>query len=144
MEYKLKELPEKVYWLETKQFDIEDENGVEHSIRIGESSKNIEYWIWKEGKGGWNEIDDKDLMEWIYDVYPEQEWEFEEVDRKKFEEKMNELYDNYVKEKGEINSIKKFSDAVSDIQWRPEIAEYKNDFNERFKEVYNYLLKKVK
>jgi hypothetical protein len=144
VEYKLKELPETVYWLNTKQFDIEDENGVEYTIRIGESSKNIEHWIWKEGAGGWNEIDDQDLIDWIYDVFPEEEWELEEVERKKFEEKMDVLYDNYIKEKGEINSIEKFSEIISDMQWRPEVRDYKNDFNERFKAVYNYLLIKVK
>jgi len=64
MNYKLKEMPEKVYWAETKQFTVEDENGDTFDIRVGENSKFSEYWIYKNG---WEEIDDQDLMDYIYE-----------------------------------------------------------------------------
>ena len=39
MTYKLKENVGIVYWMETKEYLIEDENGKEFTIRVTESSK---------------------------------------------------------------------------------------------------------
>jgi hypothetical protein len=140
--FKLKELPRIVYWLETKQFTIIDKEGNEREIRIGESSKNIEYWIWEE-PGGWVEIEDMELMDWINEGLSEQEWVIENEKTKKIEEKMDELIDNYTKEKGEVKSFKEFDDLVSTIS-RANLFDRKDSYYEENYKIINYVKNKLK
>lgn len=80
MEYKLKTMPSVVYWLETKQFTVEDKDGNELEVRIADSSKDTQYWIWKNG---WEELEDKDLYEWLLEGMPNEEYLMrQEIDNK--------------------------------------------------------------
>ena len=71
MNYKLKTEPELVYFMETKECTIEDENGVEHEIRISEHSKGSDFFIYENDR--WEDITDRELITWIIDVLPYEE-----------------------------------------------------------------------
>ena len=143
MEYKLKAVPEVVYWQETKQFEAIDENGVEHTIRVTDSSKSMEHLIWNDD-GGWEDLEDQEMLDWILEGMPQDEWDFEQEVKKEFEPKMHEFYDNYVKEKGEIKDIKQFADIISEMKTMDGIYDYKKNHYERFYTVYNFILNKIK
>jgi hypothetical protein len=139
MNYKLKEMPEKVYWAETKQFTVENENGETFDIRIGESSKFTEYWIWKD-PGGWEEIDDDDLMEYINEQFADDEWEFELSAQKEREEKMDKIIDEYIKENGDQIKIDELVSKIS----RENLYPRNITFYEEFYHNYHYVNKKIK
>jgi hypothetical protein len=71
MTYKLKTQPEVVYYMETKECVIEDENGIEHTIRICEHSKGTDLLI--ETDAAWIDITDRDLRTWIFEDLPYEE-----------------------------------------------------------------------
>jgi hypothetical protein len=71
MNYKLKSEPEVIYYMETKEFIIEDENGVEHTIRVSEHSKGIDFLI--DTGRSWEDITDRELKTWIIEDLPEEE-----------------------------------------------------------------------
>ena len=71
MNYKLKTEPEVIYYMETKQFVVEDENGVEHTIRVSEHSKGTDFLI--ETKNSWDDITDRELRTWIIEDLPYEE-----------------------------------------------------------------------
>ena len=71
MPYKLKTEPLLVYYMETKQCTIEDENGVQHMIRVSEHSKGTDFFI-LDGNN-WNEITDRELINWILEDLPYEE-----------------------------------------------------------------------
>ena len=71
MNYKLKSEPQIVWFVETKQFIIEDENGVEHTIRYSENSKGCDFLILRNGY--WEDITDRKLKSWIIEDLPEEE-----------------------------------------------------------------------
>jgi hypothetical protein len=73
MTYKLKTEPELVYFMETKQCTIEDENGVEHEIRISEHSNGTDFLILDDS--GWQDITDRELIDYIMEDLP-----FEEIE----------------------------------------------------------------
>lgn len=136
MNYKLKEMPDKVYWAETKQFTVEDENGETFDIRVGENSKFSEYWIYKNG---WEEIDDQELMDYIYEGLPNDEYEFEEALQKEREEKMDKIFDEYVKEKGDDLNI----DELVSKFGRENLYPHDITFYEQFYHNYHYAKKKL-
>lgn len=68
MIYKLKENVGIVYWMETKEYLIEDENGNELTIRVTENSKGSETII--ETENGWEDVTDKGLKEYIWNELP--------------------------------------------------------------------------
>jgi len=72
MTYKLKTEPELVYFMETKQCTIEDENGVEYEIRISEHSNGSDFLILDDT--GWIDITDRGLIDYIIEDLP-----FEEI-----------------------------------------------------------------
>ena len=139
MNYKLKEMPEKVYWAETKQFTIEDENGQTFDIRIGENSKFTEYWIWKD-PGGWQEIEDEELMDYINEGLLDDEWEFENAAQKEREEKMDKIFDEYIKENGDQIKIDELVSKIS----RENLYPRGITFYEEFYHNYHYANKKIK
>lgn len=71
MPYKLKTELEVVYYMETKECTIEDQNGEEWTIRIAESSKGTDLIILTDN--GWESITDRELRDWIYNDLPEEE-----------------------------------------------------------------------
>ena len=71
MNYKLKTEPEVVYYMETKEFTIEDENGVQQEIRVSEHSKGGDFFILEDGM--WKEILDRELITWILEDLPNEE-----------------------------------------------------------------------
>lgn len=71
MNYKLKTEPELVYYMETKECTIEDENGVKYDIRISEHSKGSDFFIW-DGNN-WEDITDRELITWIMEDLPNEE-----------------------------------------------------------------------
>jgi hypothetical protein len=73
MTYKLKTEPELVYYMETKECTIEDENGVEYEIRISEHSKGTDFFI-LDGSD-WVDITDRELIDYIMEDLP-----FEEIE----------------------------------------------------------------
>ena len=73
MKYKLKTEPELIYFMETKECTIEDENGVEHEIRISEHSKGTDFFI-LDGSD-WVDITDRELIDYIFEDLP-----FEEIE----------------------------------------------------------------
>jgi hypothetical protein len=73
MKYKLKTEPELIYFMETKECTIEDENGVEHEIRISEHSKGTDFFILDDS--GWVDITDRELIDYIMEDLP-----FEEIE----------------------------------------------------------------
>lgn len=141
MGYKLESIPKIVYWLETKQFTIKDDSGKSHEIRVGESSKNVEYFIWKD-PGGWDEINDHELAEWINEDLSEQEWELEETKDKNTEIEMDKIIEEYKKESGEIKGLKELEDVVSQII-RSGILNHKKDHYERFYTAFYYVKRKM-
>lgn len=142
MAFKLKELPEKVYWLETKQFDIiDEETGKEYSIRIGESSKSVEQFMWHE-PGGWDDISDNSILEYLEEEFSNDEFDFENEERKKQEKVMDEAYEEFIKENGEVNDLKKFDSLVS--KFANIINDRSMDYYKRFYTSYSYALKKTK
>ena len=72
MKYKLKTEPELIYFMETKECTIEDENGVEHEIRISEHSKGTDFFILEDSD--WVDITDRELIDYIVEDLP-----FEEI-----------------------------------------------------------------
>ena len=71
MTYKLKSEPQVFYYMETKQCTIEDENGVEHEIRISEHSKGTDLIILNGNN--WDDITDRELITWIFEDLPYEE-----------------------------------------------------------------------
>ena len=71
MNYKLKTEPEVVYYMETKECTIEDENGVQREIRVSEHSKGSDFFILEDGM--WKEIIDRELITWILEDLPYEE-----------------------------------------------------------------------
>ena len=71
MNYILKTEPEVVYYMETKEFTIEDENGVQQEIRVSEHSKGGDFFILEDGM--WKEILDRGLITWILEDLPNEE-----------------------------------------------------------------------
>jgi hypothetical protein len=71
MNYKLKTEPEVVYYMETKECTIEDENGVQYMIRVSEHSKGTDFFI-LDGNN-WEDITDRDLRTWILEDLPYEE-----------------------------------------------------------------------
>lgn len=128
MNYKLKEKPEKVYWSETKQLTLIDEEGNEIEIRIGDSSKHTEYWMWFE-PGGWDEITNREIIDYLNDVFPDDESEFEDQERIEEERKMDEAMEKFIKENGEIKEIKQFDNLVSELM---RVQDYSKTYYERF------------
>lgn len=141
MKYKLKELPQNVYWSDTKQFTIIDEEGKEYEIRVGESSKNYEQWMWHE-PGGWDEIIDVSILDYLEEEFGEQEGEFENIKRKEEEKKMDEAYDKYVQEVTEKKEEIKLDDLISELT---KVQDYRTkDYYERFYHAYYHAKKKLK
>ncbi len=127
MNYKLKEKPQEVYWSTTKQFTIVDEEGREYEIRIGDSSKTIEWFMWHE-PGGWDEIIDVSILDYLENNFPDDESDFEEIERKEEEKKMDEVMEKFVQENGEIKEVKQFDDLVSEMM---KVQDYTKTFYER-------------
>ena len=71
MNYKLKSEPQVVYYMETKQFTVEDEFGVEHEIRISEHSKGTDMIILNGNN--WEDITDREFITWILEDLPYEE-----------------------------------------------------------------------
>ena len=71
MTYKLKTEPEIVYYMETKEFTIEDENGAEHEIRVSEHSKGTDFVILNGDD--WDDITDRELINWLIEDLPYEE-----------------------------------------------------------------------
>ncbi len=71
MPFKLKTDPKVVYYMETKQCTIEDENGVQHEIRISEHSKGTDFIILNGNN--WDDITDAELITWIMEDLPYEE-----------------------------------------------------------------------
>ena len=141
MSYKLKELPKEVYYLTTKQFTLVDDNSEEYEIRIGESSKGTEYFIWKDGQGGWNDLDDGDILEYLDEGFHDDEGEFEYNNTKEEEKKMDEVMEKFIKENGEITTIKLFDDVVSEMM---RVQDYSKDYYRRFYIAVHYAKNKLK
>lgn len=140
MGYKLKELPESAYWQETKQFTIVDDEGKETEIRITESSKHYERFMWHE-PGGWDEIEDDEINEYLEEQFSEDEYGFEMDEEKKMYEKMDVIYDKFIKKNGEVDDFKKFHNLIIEVNSE---TSRKKEYSKRFYEAYNYVFKKVK
>ena len=140
MGYKLKELPENAYWQETKQFTIVDDEGKEIEIRISESSKNYERFMWHE-PGGWDEIENDEINEYLEEQFSEDEYGFEMDEEKKMYEKMDVIYDKFIKENGEVDNFMKFHNLITEVDGE---TSHKKEYSKRFYEAYNYVFKKVK
>jgi hypothetical protein len=141
-QYKLESLPEIVYWLETKQYSIIDKDGNKREIRIGESSKNIEYWIWEE-PGGWVEIEDMELMDWINDGLSEEEWVIESEKTKKIEKEMDVLIEDYIKNNADVSTLKSFNELVSIIS-NANLFDRKTSYYEVNYKIVHYVKNKLK
>lgn len=138
MGYKLKELPEIAYWQETKQFTIVDDEGKEIEIRVSESSKSYERFMWHE-PGGWDEIEDDEINEYLDEQFGDDEWGFENEEKKEREEKMDIIIDDYIQEKGEVKVI---DDLISTIT-RSGIYPRRFKYYEEFYETYYYVKRKL-
>lgn len=142
MPYKLKELPEVSYWLENKQFDIIDDEGKEITIQISESPKHYERLMWIEGGGGWNEIEDDDILEYLdSDEFSEQEWEFENQKEKEMYTKMDVHYNKFIEENGDTNDFMKIDRLINAVFGE---TDYKKHYGERFYQAYQYVYKKLR
>jgi len=142
MAYKLKELPEISYWSENKQFDIIDDDGKEISIQISESPKHYERLMWIEGGGGWNEIEDDDILEYLdSDEFSDQEWELENEVEKNMYLRMDAVYDKFVEENGEVDDFMKFNELLNKVNGE---TDYKKEYGKRFYDSYQYVFKKLR
>ena len=135
MKYKLKEKPEKVYWSETKQFTIVDEEGREYEIRIGNSSKNTEWFMWHE-PNGWDEIGDVSILDYLEDYFDDDEWDLEKEEEKKRYKKMDIKTEEFIKENGNIDDLNKVDLLISNLMTE---TDYGKKYGERFYDAYNYV-----
>jgi hypothetical protein len=135
MTYKLKEKPKMVYSLETKQFTIVDEEGREYEIRISDSSKNTEWFMWHE-PGGWDEIGDVSILDYLEEGFGEDEWDFEREESKKINEKMDLKTEEFIKENGEIKDLNQVDSLISNLMTE---TDYSKKYGERFYDSYNYV-----
>ena len=140
MGYKLKELPEIAYWQETKQFTIVDEEGKEIEIRISESSKSYERFMWYN-PGGWNEILDDEINEYLDERFSDDEWEFEQQTEEEMYKRMDAVYDKFVEENGEVDDFMKFNQLIHEVNGE---TDYKKEYGKRFYESYQYVFKKLR
>lgn len=140
MTYKLKEKPEKIFWSDTFQFAIVDEEGKEIDIRIGENSKFTETFMWHES-GGWDEIKDPDIINYINEIYPDEVAEFEYEFVKEEEKKMGIALEKFISEKGEIDSKNKFEELISELR---NVQDYSKNHSERFYLAYFFVMRKLK
>lgn len=141
MKYKLKELPEIVYSSETKHLTIIDEEGKEYSISITDSSKHSEWLMWYE-PGGWDEIIDVSILDYLEEEFEEHKGEFENIKRKEEEKKMDGAYDKYVQEVTEKKEEIKLDDLISELSI---VQDYRTkDYYERFYHAYHHAKKKLK
>ena len=140
MRYKLKELPENAYWQETKQFTIVDETGKEIEIRITESSKHYERFMWHE-PGGWDQIEDNTINEYLDEKFSDDEWEFEKRAEEEMHRRMDAVYDKFVEEKGEVDDFAKFNQLIDEVTRE---TDYKKEHGKRFYDSYQYVYKKLR
>jgi len=140
MGYKLKELPENAYWQETKQFTIVDDEGKEIEIRITESSKHYERFMWHE-PGGWDQIEDNEIDEYLDEKFSDDEWEFEQKAEEEMHKKMDAVYDKFVEENGEVDNFMKFNNLINEVNRE---TDYKKEYGKRFYEGYNYVFNKLR
>ena len=65
---------DEVWWATTNEYDLEV-NGENLSVRIAETPKSTEYFVWNESTG-WEEADtDEGIMEIIYEAWSNGELE---------------------------------------------------------------------
>jgi hypothetical protein len=140
MGYKLKELPENAYWQETKQFTIVDDEGKEIEIRVTESSKFYERFMWHE-PGGWDEIDNDEINEYLDEQFSDDEWAFEQQAEEEMHKKMDAVYDKFVEENGEVDDFMKFNNLINEVNRE---TDYKKEYGKRFYDSYQYVFKKLR
>jgi hypothetical protein len=140
MGYKLKELPQNAYWQETKQFTIVDDEGNEIEIRVTESSKHYERFMWYE-PGGWDEIDNDEINEYIDEQFGDDEWELENEVEKNMYLRMDAVYNKFVEENGEVNDFMKFNNLINEVNGE---TDYKKEYGKRFYDSYQYVFKKLR
>jgi hypothetical protein len=140
MGYKLKELPENVYWQETKQFTIIDDEGKEIEIRISESSKSYERFMWYN-PGGWNEILDDEINEYLDERFSDDEWGFEQQAEEEMYKRMDAVYDKFVGENGEVDDFMKFNNLIHSVDRE---TSNKKEYSKRFYDAYDYVYKKLR
>jgi hypothetical protein len=140
MGYKLKELPQNAYWQETKQFTIVDDEGNEIEIRVTESSKHYERFMWHE-PGGWDEIDNDEINEYIDEQFGDDEWELENEVEKNMYLRMDAVYNKFVEENGEVNDFMKFNNLINEVNGE---TDYKKEYGKRFYDSYQYVFKKLR
>lgn len=138
MKYKLKAKP-KQKDLE-KYFKILDENGVEYPIKMGEYDSGTEYYIWKEGQGGWNDIADLEIINYLQEDFYNDEYLFDREEQYTEEKLMDSAYDSFIKEHGKVLDINKFFELV-DIMMKSQI--YNRDYYNRFYDATHYAKNKL-
>ncbi len=140
MGYKLKGLPEDAYWQETKQFTIVDDEGKETEIRITESSKSYERFMWHK-PGGWDEIKDVEINEYLDEQFSEDEYDFEQEEEKEMYGRMDLIYDKFIKENGEVDNFMKFNNLIIAVNSE---TNRKKEYVKRFYDAYDYVYKKLR
>lgn len=132
---KLKAKPEKVFWSETKQFTLIDEEGNEYDIRIGESSKFTEYFRWYE-PGGWDEIIEVPILDYLEEEFSNDEWEMESQERKELEKKMTASMDEWIEEQGLPTEPGQIRQLVNRLMLDLENTD--SNYKERFYDAYHF------
>ena len=118
MTYKLKENVGIVYWMETKEYLIEDENGKEFTIRVTESSKGSQTII--ETENDWNYITPLDFYNNYYPLIT-------------YLNSSNTKIDNVILDKSQLAN----SSEIQKLFVEP-IQIFPNPVKNQFTLVYNY------
>ena len=132
---KLKDKPEKVFWSETKQFTLIDDEGNEYDIRIGENSKFTEYFRWYE-PGGWDEIIEVPILDYLENQFSDDEWEKEYEETKKLEQKMTVSMDEWIEEHALPTEQEQVRQLVSRLMM--DLAGTDGNYKERFYDAYHF------
>lgn len=138
MKYKLTEKPEIVDDSE-KIYRIIDEQGNKYSVSKVEQNSGTELYIWN---GAWNPlVGNKELEEYMWgDDVDHDEYEFDLIDMKEDEKKMEQVYEEFVKTNGEINDFRKLHDLIEKLS-SPIRGDYYNRFYDAYHFAYNKLRK---
>lgn len=84
--------------------------------------------MWHE-PGGWDEIIEVPILDYLEDEFSEQEGEFEHQKTKEEEKLIQDAMDKFIKENGEIKSLRQFDDMMSEMM---RVQDYDKTYYERF------------
>ena len=91
--------------------------------------------------GGWNEILDDEINEYIDERFSDDEWGFEQQAEEEMYKRMDAVYDKFVEENGEVDDFMKFNSLIHAVNRE---TSNKKEYSKRFYDAYDYAYKKLR